>query len=92
MAGIQGPDSANCISAVPVLNHAHKGMLNANVTIETPKDTQRAAEGRSPNAKDEEAADDGHPDQDLEQVVVQHHGRQISQSSSEARPRIIANA
>ena len=53
------------------------------------------ARGRRPPVAERqhaESADDRHPDQQREEVSLEHHARHISHISSDASPRIIANA
>src|ERR1700679_642548 len=50
MVEIHGERSTNCISAVPVLNQLHSGMLKSSASALTASDTHFASVSRWPNA------------------------------------------
>src|ERR1700685_598388 len=50
MVEIHGERSTNCISAVPVLNQLHSGILKSSASVLTTSDTHFASVSRWPNA------------------------------------------
>ena len=60
--------------------------------MDTPSDSQRAAAAPVAERQHDEPAADGQPDQQRQADASIMSGRQTSHMSSDARPRIIANA
>ena len=63
---IHGARSTNCISAVPVLNPLHSGMLKSSVSPLTISDSHLASVALLAEGHHGETADDGQPDQHRE--------------------------